>query len=395
MRLAYDDEKVELTEGTGFFSLFDDDAEKLFLEKWSDILNDHLKNKINLLRLRVKRNSGNSIYGNDYLTNFRIWGSEVWTYGTEPKLIFKLSAVNLDEKNLKVTKPRNEIDINILLDDLATVDKATGAVRPKSRIAANKNYDLDCTWDYTSIEFTRWTSKPFRDLLTQLVEEQQELKQSTDGRKTKVKAEKRLAQFSQEEIEIAKNWFKDHIEKIEFNVVSGSPRGISTDDFDIEREQVHKINNIYIEDIDEEIEKAILERQKNFLDTYNITHIKPSLSHEGTNIKIGTNIYLNWRRADEDVQKHLPYYITDFFNTCTIYFDIKIGNAPKEVINILRDAVYGSDRTTRNLDGSKRSLQNNLASAMIINQLFDSNLNFLHDEVVDFDPLDIDFPEVA
>lgn len=375
---AEDGEKVELTEGTGFFSLFDDAAEKLFLEKWSDILNEHLKNRINLVRMRVKRNSGRTnIYDNDHLTNFRFWGSEVWTYGTEPKLIFKLSSTNLDEKNLRVTPPSNPIDINILLDDLATVDKATGAVRPKSRIAADKNYDLDCKWDYTSIEFTKWTSQDFRNLLTKLVEEQKELKQSTDGRKTKVRAEKRLAQFNQEEIEIAKKWFKDHIEKIEFNVVSGSPRGISTDDFDIERAQVHKINNVHIKNIDDAIDDAILERQEKFLSDYNITHIKPSLSNAGTNIKIGTNIYLNWRRADEDVQKHLPYYITDFFNTCKIYFDTQIGNAPKEVVNILTDAVYGSDRTTRNLDSSKRVLQNSLAGEMIINQLFGSDLDFL------------------
>lgn len=378
-----DDEKVELTEGTGFFSLFDDAAEQLFLEKWSDILNDHLKNRINLLRLRVKRPSGRN-YGtnsNDYITDFRVLKTEVWTYGTEPKLIFKLSAVKLDEKNLRITKPYIEIDLNILLDDLAAVDKATGAVKPKSRIAASKNYDLACHWDYTSIEFTKWTSKPFINLLTQLVEEQKELKQQTDGRNIKVKAAKRLAQFSQEEVNTAKNWFRNHIERIEFNVVSGSPRGISTDDFDIEREQIHTINKIHIENIDDAIEEAILERQKKFLDDYNIKHITPSLDHEGTNIKLGTNIYLNWRRADEEVQNHLPYYITEFFNTCRIYFDTKIGNAPEEVKNILKEAVYGSDRTRNALDDNKYSLQNNLAGEMIINQLFNSDLNFLSDRL--------------
>lgn len=378
-----DDEKVELTEGTGFFSLFDDAAEQLFLEKWSDILNDHLKNRINLLRLRVKRPSGRN-YGtnsNDYITDFRVLKTEVWTYGTEPKLIFKLSAVKLDEKNLRITKPYIEIDLNILLDDLAAVDKVTGAVKPKSRIAASKNYDLACHWDYTSIEFTKWTSKPFKDLLNQLVEEQKELKQQTDGRNIKVKAAKKLAQFSQEEVSTAKNWFRNHINKIEFNIVSGSPRGISNDDFDIEREQIHTINKIHIENIDDAIEEAILGRQKKFLDDYNIKHITPSLDHEGTNIKLGTNIYLNWRRADEEVQSHLPYYITEFFNTCTIYFDTKIGNAPEPVINILTEAVYGSNRTERALDKNKYSLQNNLAGEMIINQLFNSDLNFLSDRL--------------
>ena len=378
-----DSEKVELTEGTGFFSLFDDAAEQLFLEKWSDILNDHLKNRINLLRLRVKRPSGRN-YGsssNDYITDFRVLKTEVWTYGTEPKLIFKLSAVKLDEKNLRITKPYIEIDLNILLDDLAAVDKVTGAVKPKSRIAASKNYDLACHWDYTSIEFTKWTSKPFKDLLNQLVEEQKELKQQTDGRNIKVKAAKKLAQFSQEEVSTAKNWFRNHINKIEFNIVSGSPRGISNDDFDIEREQIHTINKIHIENIDDAIEEAILGRQKKFLDDYNIKHITPSLDHEGTNIKIGTNIYLNWRRADEEVQSHLPYYITEFFNTCTIYFDTKIGNAPEPVINILTEAVYGSNRTERALDKNKYSLQNNLAGEMIINQLFNSDLNFLSDRL--------------
>lgn len=380
-----DGEKVELTEGTGFFSLNDDDAEKLFLEKWSDILNDHLKNRINILRLRVKRNSGNSIYGNDYSTTFRVLESEVWTYGTEPKLIFKLSATGIDRENLRTTPPRVAIDVNVLLDDLAAVDKTTGKVRPKSRIAANKNYDLNCMWDYTSIEFTRFTSEQFENLLTKLVEEQKELKQSTDGRKTKVKAEKRLSEFSPEELEIARNWFRDHIEKIEFNIVSGSPRSITgsprgnspeNGNYDLER-NIRSINNFHFDDIDDAIDNAILERQTQFLNDYGITHIKPSLDNTGKNIKIGTNIYLNWRRAQDDVQNHLTHYITNFFNTCKIYFDTEIKNAPKEVLDILKDAVYNSDRTTNNLDNDKRFIQNSLAGEIIVNKLFNSDLDFL------------------
>lgn len=396
MRLYNDVEQVELTEGTGFFSLFDDDAEKLFLEKWSDILNDHLENKINLLRLRVKRSDRrNSAYlGNDYITNFRIRKSEVWTYGTEPKLIFKLSAVNLDEKNRRVTKPLNEININILLDDLATVDKATGTVRPKSRIAADKNYDLDCKWDYTSIEFTRWTLKPFRDLLTQLVEEQKELKQLTDGRTTKVKAAKELAQFSQEEILLAKDWFLENIDSIEFLIPSGSPtcvpnyREFFGDKYDAEKWDFEEL----IAKIEEYFEKC----QQAFFNLYKL-NMEPDLNKKGRET-IGTNISIKWRRPETDEVKkvnqrkyenRLEYYLEQWYNSCIITFKTSLDNAPV-VVQSLISKLKGTEQVL-----SKNAISSLSIAVLIIINLFDGNLNFLDDEAVDFDPLDIDFPEVA
>lgn len=396
MRLYNDGEQVELTEGTGFFSLFDDDAEKLFLEKWSDILNDHLENKINLLRLRVKRNDRrNSAYiSNDYITNFRVLKSEVWTYGTEPKLIFKLSAVNLDEKNRRVTKPRNEININILLDDLATVDKATDTVRPKSRIAANKNYDLDCKWDYTSIEFTRWTSKQFRDLLTQLVEEQKELKQSTDGRTTKVKAAKELAQFNQEEILLAKDWFLENIDSIEFLIPSGSPtcvpnyREFFSDKYDAEKWDFDEL----IAKIEEYFEKC----QQAFFNLYKL-NMEPDLNKKGRET-IGTNVSIKWRRPETDEVKkvnqrkyenRLEYYLEQWYNSCTITFKTSLDNAPA-VVQSLISKLKGTEQVL-----SKNAISSLSIAVLIIINLFDGNLNFLSDEAADFDPLDIDFPEVA
>lgn len=399
MRLDYnvydDGKQVELTEGTGFFSLFDDAAEKLFLEKWSDILNDHLKNRINLVKLRVKRSGGrNNIYGNDHLTNFRIWSSEVWMYETEPKLIFKLSAVSLDEKNLTVKKPYTEIDLNILLDDLVTVDKTTGAVRPKSRIAASKNYDLKNKWDYTSIAFTRWTSKPFRDLLTQLVEEQKELKQLTDGRTTQVKNAKELAQFSQEEILLAKDWFLKNIDSIEFLIPSGSPvcipnyREFFSDKYDVEKWD--------FEELIAKIEEGFEKYQQAFFNLYKL-NMKPDLDKKGRET-IGTNISIKWRRPETDEVKQinqrkyenrLEHYLEQWHNSCIITFKTSLDTAPA-VVQSLISKLKGKEEVL-----SKNAISSLSIATLIIINLFDGNLNFLDDKAAEINPLNLDFPEVA
>lgn len=280
-------------------------------------------------------------------------------------------------------------ELNILIDHLCLGDLASGGKR-KPRI----NTDISDVWDYYGISEIRtdW----FRALLSKMVNESKQLK--PDGRNTAVKAEKKLANYSEDDKAIASNWFLNNIKSINFDVLCGDVSDDKSDQYEDERvdglvlDSKHPVK-LFGEELNDEINKRTLSKQNTFLKTYNPAGIKLDLDQDGPDvITLGKNVTLTWKRVPEHTQKTLYWVVTQLQNTATIRFKTAIGNAPECVVKMVKDAIDEAkrnqeERATENskirgdYDASATVISCNQLAAMIVKVLFNGDLNFLANNV--------------
>jgi hypothetical protein len=129
-----------------------------------------------------------------------------------------------------------------------------------------------------------------------MVNESKQLK--PDGRNTAVKAEKKLANYSEDDKAIASNWFLNNIKSINFDVLCGDVSDDKSDQYEDERvdglvlDSKHPVK-LFGEELNDEINKRTLSKQNTFLKTYNPAGIKLDLDQDGPDvITLGKNVTL-------------------------------------------------------------------------------------------------------